>query len=277
MSGQGPAQISPVSGARGLRLTLGSFTIVIAVSLVGGIAAALVGGPLSDLGSGAGGLYGVPSLLTTLIALLAAIPAAVGMARRARGVPGWVRAAALVAAGAWIVAIGYFVVAHAVDPCVNGWWDATSRIGDEPLCERYGSELNWHPRFHLLAHAVPAAILLGMYVWAIRRWATSTPPPNKPPSPKQPGPLSAAEPATASASPSPKSNSPSSSPASPNASTSRPPPRQFPLPSAWSSTAPRVARPSTSHPADRSITRTAVAHDPRSLSPTNSPEPSVRA
>ena len=130
-----------------------SFAAVIIVSLIGGIAAALVGGSLSDLGSGAGGLFGIPSILTTLIALLMAIPAAVAVSRQALRSPGWLRAAVVTGIGAWVVAIGYFVVAHAVDPCVNGWWDGRSRIGDQPLCERFGSELNWHTRFHLLAHA----------------------------------------------------------------------------------------------------------------------------
>ena len=140
------------------------------VSLIGGVAAALIGGSLTDLGSGAGGLFGIPSILTTLIALFVAIPAAVAISRQTRLSPGRLRAAIVIGSGAWIVAIGYFVVAHAVDPCVNGWWDAQSRIGDQPLCERFGQELNWHTRFHLLAHAAPAAVLLGAYLWAIRRW-----------------------------------------------------------------------------------------------------------
>ncbi len=159
------------SPSRGVRWTIRSFTVVIAISLVGGIAAAAVGGSLTDLGSGAGGLYAVPALLTTLIALFVAIPAAVAVARQARGSPGWFRTGVMVAAGAWIVAIGYFEVAHAVDPCVNGWWDASSRIGEQPLCERFGTELNWHTRFHLLAHAAPAAVLLAIYLGAVRRWA----------------------------------------------------------------------------------------------------------
>lgn len=157
---------------RRLRWTIRAFVVVIGVSVVGGVAAAAIGGPLTGLGSGAGGLAGIPSLLTTLIALVLAVPAAIGIARRTRGSPGWVRATVVVGLGAWVVAIGYFVVAHAVDPCVNGWWDATSRIGGQPLCERYGAELNWHTRFHLLAHAGPAALLLGAYVLAVGRWGT---------------------------------------------------------------------------------------------------------
>lgn len=160
---------------RSLGWTIRSFVAVIAVSLFGGIAAALVGRSLTDLGSGAGGLFGLPSILTTLIALFLAIPAAITVARRARHSPGWLRAAIIIGIGAWVVAIGYFVVAHAVDPCVNGWWDARTRIGDQPMCERFGPDLNWHTRFHLLAHAAPAAVLLGVYLWAIRRWGQPDP------------------------------------------------------------------------------------------------------
>jgi hypothetical protein len=151
--------------------TVGSLTVVVAVALIGGITAALAGGSLTDLGSGAGGLFGFPAMVTIVIALFA-IPVSVGLAQTARGSPDWLRSAIIVGAGAWIVAIGYFQVAHSIDPCVNGWWDARSRIGDQPLCERFGSELNWHTRFHLLAHAAPAAVLLTVYVWAVRRWAT---------------------------------------------------------------------------------------------------------
>lgn len=163
-------------GSRGVRWTITLFGVVIVVSLAAGLAAALFGGSLTDLGEGAGGLNGVPALLTTLIALLVAIPAAVLLAREARSSPGWLRTGVVVAVGAWIVAIGYFQVAHSVDPCANGWWDASSRIGDQPLCERFGSELNWHTRFHLFAHAAPAAALLTVYVWAVRRWATPAEP-----------------------------------------------------------------------------------------------------
>ena len=139
--------------SRSLRWITRSLTVVIVVSLIGGIAAAVGGGSLTNLGSGAGGLFGIPSILTTLIAVFLAIPAAVGMVRQTRR-SGWLRGATVTVAGAWIVSTGYFVVvAHAIDPCLNGWWESSSRIGDQPLCERFGSELNVHTRFHLLAHA----------------------------------------------------------------------------------------------------------------------------
>lgn len=158
-----------VGTPRTLRLLMWLLGIVIVVSVVGGIAAALLGRGLTDLGDGAGGLFGVPSLLLTLVALVLGLPAAVIVARLVRPKDGWVGVAVLVGAGAWVVAIGYFVVAHALDPCVNGWWDGRSRIGSQPLCERFGSELNWHTRFHLLAHAAPAAALFAIYAWAVRR------------------------------------------------------------------------------------------------------------
>jgi hypothetical protein len=145
-------------------------TLIIAISVVAGIAAAAVGGSWSDLGEGYGGLYGLPSVLLTALALLVGIPAAVLIARRLGPESGRLRIAVLVTGGVWVVAMGYDMVAHTVDPCVNGWWDARSRIGSQPLCERFGSELNWHTRFHLLAHAAPAAILLGIYTYVIKRW-----------------------------------------------------------------------------------------------------------
>lgn len=157
--------------SRAVRLTVNAFSVVIGISLLLGLVAAAAGGSLSDLGEGVGGLYGVPSLLTTVIAVFVALPAAVAMGRRAQRAPGWLRHALVVAAGAWIVAIGYVQVAHSIDPCVNGWWDPRSRIGDQALCERFGTELNWHTRFHLLAHAGPAAALLAVYVWSLRHWA----------------------------------------------------------------------------------------------------------
>ena len=154
-----------------VRLMTTTITVVIMVGVVAGIGAAAVGGSLTDLGSGYGGLFGIPALLLTLIALIVGVAAVIQIGRTLGPDAHRLRLAVLVFAGVWVVATGYAIVAHLVDPCVNGWWDANSRIGSQPLCERFGSELNWHTRFHLLAHAAPAAILLVPYLWAIRRWA----------------------------------------------------------------------------------------------------------
>ena len=76
---------------RAIRWTIGSLAVVVVVSVIAGVVAALFGGSLTDLGSGAGGLYGIPSLLTTAIALLVAMPVAVLTARRADRVAGRLR------------------------------------------------------------------------------------------------------------------------------------------------------------------------------------------
>ncbi|MGI9597566.1 MAG: hypothetical protein ACR2QK_15485 [Acidimicrobiales bacterium] len=144
---------------------------MVALSLIAGIAAAALGGSVTKLGNGYGGLWGLPALLLTIVALVLGVAAAIAIARTVPPEARRFRLAVLALAGAWLVAIGYGNVAHLIDPCANRWWDANSRIGSQPLCERFGSELNWHTRFHLVAHAAPAAILLVPYLWAIRRWA----------------------------------------------------------------------------------------------------------
>ena len=70
--------------------------------------------------------------------------------------------------GVFVVVIGYAQVAHTIDPCANGWWGPGSMIGSQPLCERFGSEWNWHTRFHLAAHALPAIPLVALYAWSVR-------------------------------------------------------------------------------------------------------------
>ena len=54
---------------------------------------------------------GVPwETLVLSVALFVALPAAVAMGRHAQRTDGWLRAAAVVGVGAWVVAIGYFVL-----------------------------------------------------------------------------------------------------------------------------------------------------------------------
>ncbi|MDG1409474.1 MAG: hypothetical protein P8Q52_01900 [Acidimicrobiales bacterium] len=91
-----------------LRLLVGIFSVVIVVSVVGGAASGLVGRGLIGFGERVGGILGV------------SVPVLVVL----------------------VVAIGFVAGAHAVDPFANGWWDGRSRIGSQPLCERFGPELN---------------------------------------------------------------------------------------------------------------------------------------
>ena len=124
-----------------LRWLLRLLFVVIGVSVVAGIAAAAIGGSFANLGSGFGGLYGVPALLLTLLALGMGIPAGIVVARRLRSSQRWLLATGIVIGGVFVVVIGYAQVAHTLDPCANGWWGPGSMIGSQPLCERFGSEL----------------------------------------------------------------------------------------------------------------------------------------
>lgn len=156
---------------RVLRVMLVVVGLLVVIALVGGVAAALFGGSLSELGEGYGGLWGWPATILPLIALVLGVTAAIKISRDLGPGSGRLRIALLVVVGVWVVAIGYSEVAHIADPCVRGWWDEQSKLGSQPLCERFEAELNWNTRFHLLAHAVPAALLLGLYLWAVHRWA----------------------------------------------------------------------------------------------------------
>ena len=89
----GISDTQPNSGLRLVRWTMWSFSVVVIVALIAGIAATLIGGSFTDLGSGAGGLFGIPSILTTLTALVLATPAAMLVARHTGETSGWLTAA----------------------------------------------------------------------------------------------------------------------------------------------------------------------------------------
>lgn len=59
-----------------------SLTAVIVISVVAGVGATVVGGTLTGLGDGFGGLYGAPALLLTFIALLVGVPATIIVTKR---------------------------------------------------------------------------------------------------------------------------------------------------------------------------------------------------
>jgi hypothetical protein len=141
-----------------------------AISLLLGLLAALVGGRLTALGNGIGGGNGIPDLVF-LLAVLMGLPGLfrglVGVVRREKHQAKWL----LVFIGPLLISSGYILIAHALDPCLNGLWDLSSRIGDTiPLCERFGSEINIHTRFHYLWHVLPALPLIWLYGNALKRW-----------------------------------------------------------------------------------------------------------
>ena len=100
-----------------VRVLTKALIFVIAVSVVAGIAAAAVGGSLSDLGTGYGGLWGMPALSLTLVAVTLGAAAAIKMGRVLRPEEHRLRLALLVFAGVWVVVFGYSEVAHLFDPC----------------------------------------------------------------------------------------------------------------------------------------------------------------
>jgi len=66
--------------------------------------------------------------------------------------------------GPLIISFGYILIAHTFDPCENGLWDMSSRIGETiALCERFGSGINIHTRFHYLWHILPTVPLVWLY------------------------------------------------------------------------------------------------------------------
>ena len=143
----------------------------IGVMLALGMAAALVGGDLSSLGSGFGGL-GFWSV--TVLGGLVVVGALAGswllaVSRRPRE-------ALIVIAGPLAVVVSYVFLAHALDPCVLGLWQLDSSTGGAPLCEAVGGGTGIHRRFHLLLHSLAGIPGLILFAVALRRSAFARPP-----------------------------------------------------------------------------------------------------
>ena len=114
-----------------------------------GLLAAVVGGRLTSWGNGAGGLNGWADLSQTIFSLTVGLAATIATFRDTRRIP---IALAVLATGL-LIGFGYLTGGHLVDPCDRGWWGPDSRIGSQPLCERFGAGLSINTRFHLLLHA----------------------------------------------------------------------------------------------------------------------------
>lgn len=141
-------------------LVVGLLVANVVLLAMGAIAAAF-GGELTSWGNGAGGLDGWADLSQTIFSLAVGVAAGIATFREGRAIP----IAVAVFATGLLIGTGYLIGGHLVDPCDRGWWDARNRIGDQPLCERFGFELGIHTRFHLLLHAtlgVPSAAIAAL-------------------------------------------------------------------------------------------------------------------
>ena len=157
-------------------VVLGVSAATFAVSAVLGLVAAAVGGPLSALGAGPGGLWGVPQLL--LLAVAGLVGAPVGIAAVLGGIRrgAWRRVAygSAMLLGPLLLAFGSFAVPHAVDPC-GGTFDLRTRVASVPVCMRYDSTaggISVDDRFHLLLHgavAGPMAVPVLLHIRAAGR------------------------------------------------------------------------------------------------------------
>jgi hypothetical protein len=145
-------------------LVVGLLVANVVLLAMGSLAAAL-GGGLSSWGNGAGGLNGWADLSQTIFSLVIGVAAGVATFREGRAIP----VAVAVFATGLLIGVGYLIGGHLMDPCDRGWWDARSRIGDQPLCERFGLELSVHTRFHLLLHATLGVLSCAVAVVLYRR------------------------------------------------------------------------------------------------------------
>ena len=152
---------SVMSAARAILI---AETSAIGVMLPLGMAAALVGGDLTSLGSGFGGLgfWSVTVLGGLVVVAVLAAGWLLAVSRRPLE-------ALIVVAGPLTVLVSYVYLAHSLDPCVLGLWQQGSSTGGVPLCETVGSGIGIHRRFHLLLHSLAGIPGLILFAVGLRR------------------------------------------------------------------------------------------------------------
>ena len=154
---------------RGARWLGRGSAAVIGASLVIGVAAALVGGPLSAAGAGPGGLSGIPLLILTA-AVVGGMVLGLPAAWRRNAV-----AAGVLVGGPIAVWIAFQLVAHAIDPCATGAWTRATTIAGTAACEDVGDfGLSIDRRWHLLLHAAVAAPVAAAFWIACERVGRGT-------------------------------------------------------------------------------------------------------
>jgi hypothetical protein len=149
-----------------LTLVTRSLLVGNAICAALGLLAALVGGSLEGLGSGAGGLAGVP---TFLLLVVAAVCLVAGVALAVRGGRSALGQAALLALGPLLVFAVTFQGAHVIDPCNLGVLDLGDKYDGTRVCWPADGGLYVNERFHLLHHGVVGTVAAGALVLATRR------------------------------------------------------------------------------------------------------------
>ncbi len=140
-------------------LVLGLLAWTLVLFAMGSLAA-VVGGGLSDWGKGAGGLGGWADLSITLFSLGVGSAAGIATFRERRSIA----ASVAVFATGFLVGVGFLEGGHLLDPCVRGWWDFGTKVGDARLCLD-----DIAVRFHLLLHATTGVTSASVAVLIYRR------------------------------------------------------------------------------------------------------------
>lgn len=142
-------------------LVIGLLALNLAFLAMGSLAA-VVGGALTDWGSGAGGLGGWADGSITIFSIVVGIAAGVATAREGRSIP----VVLAVLATGLLIGVGFLAGGHLFDPCDRGWWKFSTTIGGTPLCSTRGDIAQ---RFHLLLHALLGVSTALIAVFVYRR------------------------------------------------------------------------------------------------------------
>jgi hypothetical protein len=132
------------------------------VSFAMGSLAVVIGRGLNDWGKGAGGLGGSVNEFMTYFSYVVGLAAAIATFKERHTilVPTAVFATGL------IISTGFLDLAHLADPCVRGWWDFSTNVGDTRMCSASGEIAD---RFHLVIHGTFGVLAAGAATAIYRR------------------------------------------------------------------------------------------------------------
>lgn len=134
--------------------------------MIFGLLAMFLGGEWIHFGDGIGGAWGIPTLVFDIVVLLSLPNLVIWIHRLIKRIPN--RIQYLIGfGGPFIISTAFILIAHALDPCSSHHWTMMDFWGDQRLCERFGSDINIHTRFHLILHIAPIVALAAGYHWML--------------------------------------------------------------------------------------------------------------